>query len=92
MAKTQKPKKRGKHSTIMKSTKKFVSKMERLGAKVILGRPESARHRYAPGAIRFSKDIDGGIEVKAYDGKGVRKIFIRTDDKEAVLKAIGEMA
>lgn len=85
-----KQKRRGKHSSISKHLRKFASKMERLGAKIILGVPESARHRYAPGTVRFSKDLDGGIEVKAYDGKGLRKIFIRTKDKAAVLKAIGE--
>ncbi len=66
--------------------------MERLGAKVIMGRAEGARHKYAPGTVRLSKDLDGGVEVKAYDGNGIRKIFIRTKDKAKVLEALGETA
>lgn len=87
-----KSKKRGKHSTLHRSLRSFAAKMERIGAKIILGRPESARHKYAPGTVRFSKDLDGGIEVKAYDGNGLRKIFIRTKDKPKVLEALGETA
>ena len=45
--------------------------------KVVIGLSAACRHKYAPGVIRFKKDVYGGIKVNGYSGKGVTDIFIR---------------
>jgi len=50
--------------------------------KVVLGFSEACRHKYAPGCIRFKMDVDGGIKVNGYSGKGVTDIFIKIEPIE----------
>lgn len=48
-------------------------------SKVILSISEACRHRYAPGTLRFKQDVDGGIKLNGYSGKGVTDIFVKID-------------
>jgi len=50
--------------------------------KIILGFSESCRHKYSPGHVKIKIDVDGGIKINGYSGKGVTDIFIRVDPIE----------
>jgi len=71
--------KKGKHTSVEKELKRNLLWLERLDCvtKVVIGSSEACRHRYSPGTIRFKMDVDGGIKVNGYSGKGVTDIFIR---------------
>lgn len=76
---------KGKHTSLDKSLKKNIDWIEAHPSvkKVVLGFSEGCRHKYAPGTIRFKSDVDGGIKVNGYSGKGVTDIFIRIEPIEA---------
>lgn len=86
------------HQTLDKHVKLNINWIKTLPAvtKIVIGFSESCRHRYAPGHIRFKSDVDGGIKINAYSGKGVTDIFIKIDPiierekvKVAILKRFG---
>lgn len=82
-----------KHKSLDAHVKRNVQWIEELPAvtKIVIGISESCRHKYAPGHIRFKRDVDGGIKVNAYSGMGVTDLFIKIDpisEREAVKKAI----
>lgn len=72
---------KGHHTSLDKHLKHNILWVEGLPGveKVVLGISEACRHKYPPGHIRFKADVDGGIRVVAYSGKGVTDIFIRID-------------
>lgn len=80
----------GRHKSLEKHVKQSILWIESISfvTKVVLGFSESCRHRYPPGHIRFKLDVDGGIKVNAYSGKGVTDIFIKIDpiDKREIVK------
>lgn len=81
------------HQTLDKHVKININWVKKLPAvsKVVIGFSESCRHKYAPGHIRFKSDVDGGIKINAYSGKGVTDIFIKIDpiaEREAVKAGI----
>lgn len=69
---------KGKHTSLDKMLKLNINWLEAHLAvkKVILGFSECCRHKYRPGAIKFKTDVEGGIKVNGYSGKGVTDIFI----------------
>ena len=74
----------GKHQSMGKDLKRSVKWLETIPSitKVVLGFSEACRHKYSPGHIRFKMDVDGGIKVNGYSGKGVTDIFIKIDPIE----------
>ncbi|MDB6097252.1 MAG: hypothetical protein JWM09_1530 [Francisellaceae bacterium] len=72
---------KGRHTSLDKHLKNNIAWIEKLESvqKVVLGISEACRHKYPPGHIRFKMDVDGGIKVNAYSGKGVTDVFIRID-------------
>lgn len=76
---------RGRHKSLDKHLKNQIAWVEKLPGvqKLILGFSEACRHRYPPGHIRFTADVDGGIKMTGYSGKGVIDLFIRIDPPEA---------
>lgn len=81
------------HQTLDKHVKLNINWVKALPAvaKIVIGFSESCRHKYAPGHIRFKSDVDGGIKINAYSGKGVTDIFIKIDpitERENVKTAI----
>lgn len=72
---------KGRHKSLDKQLKRSVLWVENIPcvSKVVLGFSESCRHKYPPGHIRFKMDVDGGIKVNGYSGKGVTDIFIKID-------------
>lgn len=72
---------RGRHKSMDSALKKHVSWLETLPGvkKIVLGFSEACRHKYSPGHIRFRQDVNGGIKVNGYSGKGVTDMFIRID-------------
>ncbi len=83
-------KKRGVHTSVPKELKNAIQALEKRKDvnRIILGPSESARHRYAPGHIRYAMDIPGGIKARGYTGGGVIEIFIYCVDREAIKEAI----
>ncbi len=86
---------KGKHKSLDKHLKNNMLWVENLPdvQKVVLGISESCRHKYPPGHIRFKMDVDGGIKVTGYSGKGVTDIFIKIDpisNRDHVKKMIAE--
>ncbi len=75
---------KARHKTLDKHLKSNVLWIEELHGvqKVVLGISEACRHKYSPGHIRFKQDVEGGIKVTGYSGKGVIDIFIRIDPIE----------
>ncbi len=72
---------KGRHTSVDKHLKNNLLWIEKIPAvqKVVLGISEACRHKYPPGHIRFKMDVDGGIKVVSYSGKGVTDIFIKID-------------
>ena len=86
---------KGKHTSVDKNLKQNILWIENIPfvSKVILGFSESCRHKYPPGHIKFKMNVNGGIKVNAYSGKGVTDVFIRinpTDKREEVKNLIAE--
>lgn len=86
---------KGRHTSLDKHLKSHILWIEKLPgvSKVVLGISEACRHKYPPGHLRFKMDVDGGIKVTAYSGKGVTDIFIRIDPpslKEEIKLKIAE--
>lgn len=75
---------KGRHKTLDKHLKQNIQWIEDLPEvqKVVLGISESCRHKYPPGHVRFKMDVDGGIKVNGYSGKGVTDIYIRIEPIE----------
>ncbi len=69
------------HQTLDKHVKLNINWIKTLPAvsKIVIGFSEACRHKYPPGHIRFKLDVDGGIKINAYSGKGVTDIFIKID-------------
>ena len=85
----------GKHKSMGKDLKRSVRWLESIPAvtKVILGFSEACRHKYAPGTLRYKLDVDGGIKVNGYSGKGVTDIFVKIDpieERENVKAALSQ--
>jgi hypothetical protein len=53
--------------------------------RLILGPMEPCRHHYTAGHIKVLGKTPGGISLKAYSGRGVRKMFVITDDPDNLL-------
>lgn len=70
-----------KHQTLDPHVKKNLHWIESIPgvSKSVIGISESCRHKYPVGHIRFKMDVDGGIKVNAYSGKGVTDLFIKID-------------
>lgn len=86
---------KGRHKSVDKHLKKNIQWLENLPSvsKVVLGISEACRHRYSPGALRFKMDVEGGMKINGYSGKGVMDIFVRIDpieDREKVKEKILE--
>jgi len=86
---------KGRHTTLDKHLKNHILWVENIPGvqKVVLGISESCRHKYPPGHIRFKSDVDGGIKVNGYSGKGITDIFIKIDpisEREAVKAMIAK--
>jgi len=86
---------RGRHKSLDKHLKPQIAWVEKLPGvqKVILGFSEACRHKYPPGHIRVTADVDGGIKLTGYSGKGVTDIFVRIDPpsaREEVKRRIAE--
>lgn len=71
--------KQGRHKSMDKDLKRSVRWLENLAGieKVILSFSEACRHKYPPGTLRFKQDVDGGIKINGYSGKGVTDIFVK---------------
>lgn len=86
---------RGRHKSLDKHLKNEIAWVEKLPGvqKVILGFSEACRHRYPPGHLRFTEDVDGGIKMTGYSGKGVIDLFVRIDPplaREEIKRRIAE--
>jgi hypothetical protein len=70
---------KGKHKSLDKHLKNNILWIEEVPGvtKVVLGISEACRHKYPPGHIRFKSDVEGGIKVNCYSGKGVTDVFIK---------------
>lgn len=47
--------------------------------KIVIGISECCRHKYAPGYLKFKTDVDAGIKLNGYSGKGVTDLFVKID-------------
>lgn len=72
---------KGRHKSLDKHLRSNILWVENLPGvqKVVLGISEACRHKYPPGHIRFKMDVDGGIKINGYSGKGVMDIFIKIE-------------
>jgi len=77
---------KGRHRSLDKHLKNNILWIEKLPgvSKVVLGISEACRHKYPPGHVRFKTNVEGGIKVTGYSGKGVTDIFIRIDPFELI--------
>jgi len=82
----------GKHKSFDKELKpsmRWLSSIDEV-KKIILGRCESCRHKYPPGFLRVQSEDSGGLNIKAYGGRGIIDVFIVTDDTQSVTQAISD--
>jgi hypothetical protein len=82
-----------KHQSLDKHVKLNITWVKTLVpvTKIVIGFSEACRHKYPPGHIRFKSDVDGGIKINAYSGKGVTDLFIKIEpisERENVKMAI----
>jgi hypothetical protein len=75
--------KRGKHKSVDKELKPSLIWLESLPevSKVVLGLCECARHAYAPGTLRYQKDVAGGIRIIAYGGNGIIDLYVKVAEE-----------
>ena len=75
---------RGKHKSLDKDLKLSMLWIENIPGvtKIVLGFSECCRHKYPSGYVKIKMDVDGGIKVNGYSGKGVTDVFIRIDPIE----------
>lgn len=78
-------KKRGRHQSLDKEMKQSVRWLENQPAvsKIVLSLSESCRHKYPPGHLRFKQNVEGGIKINGYSGRGVTDIFVKIDPMSA---------
>ena len=79
-----------KHKSIGKELKPSLRWLSSIAdiKKIVLGRCESCRHRYAPGTLRVQNEKKGGINLKAYGGNGIIDIFVVTNKAKEIIKLI----
>lgn len=72
---------RGRHTSLDKHLKHSVLWLENIPevTKIVLGFSENCRHKYAPGCIKFKKNVAGGIKVNGYSGNGVIDMYIKIE-------------
>jgi hypothetical protein len=75
----------GKHKTIRTELKQSIGWLESLSevSRVILGLTDNCRHKYAPGVLRYRRDVDGGFLVNGYHGNGVTGICVIVEEGKA---------
>ncbi len=86
--------KKGKHQTVETSLKPNMKWLENLEIveRVIIGLSEACRHKFTPGHIKVQGEVDGGLRLNTYSGRGVTKVFVGVapENKEALRKLIEE--
>jgi hypothetical protein len=72
---------RGKHRSLDKDLKRSILWLEGVPGitKIVLGFSECCRHKYPPGHVKIRMDVDAGVKINGYSGKGVTDIFLRID-------------
>ncbi len=67
-----------KHQTLRKEVKVGVKLLRGHDEvkKIIIGRYENCRHRYAPGAFKTMSKTKSGFKLKAFDGSGVHDLHV----------------
>lgn len=83
----------GRHQSLDTHVKKSLTWLKTLPgvSKIVIGISESCRHKYAPGDLKYKTDVDGGIKINAYSGRGVTDLFIKIDpitEREAIKEHI----
>ncbi len=75
----------GRHTSLDKHVKHSIAWLTSVPMvkKIVLGFSESCRHKYAPGYLRFKRNVSGGIKINAYSGNGVTDIFVKIDPIES---------
>lgn len=80
--------KRGQHQSLCHAADRSVRWLEMFECveKVILGRSESCRHKYAPGTIRLTTEVEAGFKIKIYGGTGVTDgyLYLPTDCRAVI--------
>ena len=73
--------KKGKHKTLDKKLELSVQWLQKFECvkKVIINRTEGCRHAYAAGHMRVKSDVEGGIKINGYGGRGVTDLFVRIE-------------
>jgi len=69
---------RGKHTNVSSDLKSAIVKLEKHPdvKRLITGTVDNTRHKYPTGHIQFSKEIEGGICIKGYTGRGVANFIV----------------
>ena len=72
---------KGRHTSIDKSLKRTIKWLENepCVTRIVLGLSEACRHKFPPGHIKVKMDVDAGIKLNAYSGKGITDIFIKIE-------------
>lgn len=68
----------GKHKTIRTELKQSIAWLEAMPevSRIILGLTDNCRHKYAPGFLRYRRDVTGGFLVNGYHGNGVTGVCV----------------
>ena len=86
--------KRGAHTSLDAAGNKSAKWLEAFECvdKIILGRSESCRHKYAPGTIRLTGEVDAGFKIKIYGGNGVTDgyLYVNKEHREFIQEQVKE--
>ena len=87
-------KKRGKHQTLTKEIKPQIRKIESLPGvkKIIIAATVNKRSKKTAsrtsagnvGSLKYQRDIDSGIKIRANTSRGTMTLYVYCDDKEVV--------
>lgn len=58
--------------------------------RIILTLTKDTHHLLTPGFIHYWREALGGILIKAYDNKGIAIFYIKTNNKEMLIRKIEE--
>ena len=83
-------KKRGRHHTVCKTLRRALARLDAHPdvQRVVLDVAVACRHHRTPGTLEVSAIQPGGVKLKAYDARGVRRVFVKTSAPQALVQAL----
>lgn len=83
-------KKRGRHFNFCRSLRRIMSQLDQSphASRVILGEAHGCKHTRRPGYVEIVSNARGGLQLRAYDERGKREIYVCTSEADRIVAMI----